>query len=122
MPESTPLRSQARTAPPLTLKLDPYPVGHALDTLGPDRLVELGVEADVLGAHRLLGELNDRLHGMGGTLLEGAAVHALVQVDGVLAGDDVLEGGALALSCLFIVNICDVSVVRDECTFLVAAC
>ena len=76
----------------LTLKLDPYPVGHALDTLSPDRLVELGVEADVGGAHGLLGELDDRLHGMGGALLEGTAVHPLVQVDGVFTGDDVLKG------------------------------
>ena len=29
---------------------------------------------------------------MGGTLLEGAAVDALVEVDGVFAGDNVLEG------------------------------
>ena len=76
---------------PLTLELNPYPVGHALDALSPDRLVELGVEADVLGAHGLLRELDDRLHGMGGPLLEGVTVHALVQVDGVFTGDDVLE-------------------------------
>ena len=94
MPGSTPIRSQAHTAPPLTLKLDPYPVGHALDTLSPDRLIELGVEADVLGAHRLLGELNARLHGMGGTLLEGAAVYPLVEVDGVFTGDNILESRA----------------------------
>lgn len=69
-------------------------MGHALDTLGPDRLVELGVEADVLSAHGLLGELDHRLDGMGGTLLEGATVHAFVKVDGVFAGDNVLKGGA----------------------------
>ena len=69
-------------------------MGHALDALGPDRLVELGVEADVGGAHGLLGELDYGLDGMGGPLLERTAVHALVQVDGVFAGDDVLEGRA----------------------------
>ena len=74
-----------------TLKLYAYPVGDRLDALRPERLVELGVEADVLGAHGLLGELDDRLYGMGGTLLEGAAVDALVEVDGVLAGHDILE-------------------------------
>ena len=76
----------------LTLKLDPYPVGHALDALRPESLVELGVDADVGRAHRLLRELDHGLDGMGGPLLERAAVDALVEVDGVFAGDDVLEG------------------------------
>ena len=69
-------------------------MGHGLDALGPDGLVELGVQADVGGAHRLLRKVNHRLNGPGSALLERAAVHALVQVDGVLAGDDVLERGA----------------------------
>ena len=77
-------------------------MGHALDALSPDRLVELGVEADVLGAHGLLRELDDRLHGMGGPLLEGATVHALVQVDGVFTGDDVLEGRARLAGLVFV--------------------
>ena len=77
-----------------TLKLHAYPVGDGLDALRPERLVELGVEADVGGAHRLLSELDDRLDGPGGTLLEGAAVDTLVEVDGVFAGHDILEGGA----------------------------
>lgn len=89
-------------SPPLTLELNPYPVGHALDTLGPDRLVELGVEANVLGAHGLLSELDHRLDGMGGPLLEGATVHALVQVDGVFTGDDVLEGRARLAGLVFV--------------------
>ena len=75
----------------LTLELDPYPVGHALDAAGPELLVELGVEADVGGAHRLLREVDDGLDGVGSALLEGAAVDALVEVDGVLAGHDILE-------------------------------
>ena len=69
-------------------------MGNALDTLRPDSLVELGVETNVLGAHCLLCELDYGLDGMGGPLLERTAVHALVQVDGVLPGDDVLEGRA----------------------------
>lgn len=81
-------------AHPLTLKLDADPVRHALDALCPKRLVELGVKTDIGGAHGLLREVDDRLHGMGGTLLKRAAVDALVEVDGVFAGDDVLEGGA----------------------------
>ena len=75
----------------LTLKLDPYSVGHALDALRPEGLVELGVDADVGRAHRLLRELDHGLDGMGGPLLERAAVDALVKVDGVFAGDDVFE-------------------------------
>ena len=77
-----------------TLKLYAYPVGNRLDALRPECLVELGVEADVRGAHRLLRKVNDGLDGVGGTLLEGAAVNTLVEVDGVFAGHDILEGGA----------------------------
>ena len=74
---------------------------NGLDALRPECLVELGVEADVRGAHRLLGELDDGLDGPGSTLLEGAAVDALVQVDGVFAGHDILEGRAcLAALCV----------------------
>ena len=75
-----------------TLELNSYSVGNRLDTTGPQRLVEFGVEPDIRGAHCLLGELYNGLDGMGGTLLEGAAVDTLVEVDGVFAGDDVLEG------------------------------
>ena len=80
-------------------------MGNALDTLRPDSLVELRVETDVVGAHRLLCEFDYGLDGMRSPLLEGAAMHTLVQVDGVFAGDDVLErraclaAGLLALSC-----------------------
>lgn len=45
-------------------------------------------------AHRLLGEVNYGLDSMGSPLLEGAAVHTLVQVDGVFTGDNVLESRA----------------------------
>ncbi len=78
-----------------TLKLDAYPVGDGLDALCPESLVEFGVETDVRGAHRLVREVNDGLDGPGGALLEGAAVDALVEVDGVFAGHDILERGAL---------------------------
>jgi hypothetical protein len=74
-----------------TLKLDANAVGYALDALGPERLVELRVEADVARAHRLLREVNDALDGVRRALLERAPVHELVQVDRVLARHDVLE-------------------------------
>ena len=64
---------------------------HALDTLGPECLVELGVDADIGGAHRLLRKGYYVLHSGGGPLLEGATVYMLVQVDGVFTGDNVLE-------------------------------
>ena len=84
-----------------TLKLHTYPVGDGLDALCPDSLVQLGVKTDVLGAHRLLGKVDDGLDGPGSALLEGAAVDALVEVDGVFAGHDILEGGArLAALCM----------------------
>ncbi len=41
------------------------------------------VDADILGAQGLDGELLDLANGTGGTLLEGDLVQALVQVDGV---------------------------------------
>lgn len=53
-----------------TLKLHSYPVRNGLDTLCPQRLVELGVNTDVRGTHRLLCKLDDRLDGPGSTLLE----------------------------------------------------
>ena len=68
-------------------------VGNSLYSLRPDSLVELGVQADVGGTHRLLRKVNHRLNGPGSVLLERAAVEALVRVDRALAGDDVLEGG-----------------------------
>ena len=76
-------------------------MGDGLDALGPKSLVELGVEADIGGAHRLLRKVDDGLDGVGGALLEGAAVDTLVEVDGVLAGHDILERGArlAALLC-----------------------
>ena len=74
---------------------------RSLDAALPESLVELGVEADVGGAHRLLREVDDGLDGVGSALLEGAAVDALVEVDGVLAGHDVLERGARLATLLF---------------------
>ena len=76
-------------------------MGDGLDALRPELLVELRVQPDVGGAHRLLRELDDGLYGVGGALLEGAAVDALVEVDGVLAGHDVLERGARLAALLF---------------------
>merc|ERR1712226_1532609 len=64
----------------------PHPEGDAPDALGPDGLVEPGVDPDILGPHLLLRELLDLLHRPGGAVLEADAVEALVHVDGVLTG------------------------------------
>jgi len=69
---------------------------HVLDPLAPELLVQLRVKADVRGAHRLLRKLDDGLDRPRRPRLEGTPVHALVQVDGVFARDDISEGGALA--------------------------
>jgi len=84
-----------------SLELNPQPVGNGLDTLRPDSLVEFGVEPHIGGPHCLLGEVDHGFDGPGGTLFEGAAVHALVKVNGVLPGNDILEGRASLAACLF---------------------
>ena len=68
---------------------------YTLNTLGPQRLVELRVETYITRTHRFLCKLDDTLHCPWCTLLEAAAVHELVQMDGVFACDDVSERGAL---------------------------
>ena len=78
----------------LTLQLHTDAVGYRLDALGPECLVKAGVKADVLRAHSALGEGHDGLDGGGCALLEGASMHKLVQVNGVLADDNVLKCGA----------------------------
>lgn len=64
---------------------------HRLDAGEPHLLVQRGVDDDIVGAHGLLGKQLDLLDGFGGALLEGGAKHALVQVDGVLARDDLVH-------------------------------
>lgn len=49
--------------------------GNALDTGFPDLLVQLGVEADILGAHSPLSEGADLLDSTRSALLESNTVH-----------------------------------------------
>ena len=51
---------------------------HALNTPRPQSLVKLRIEPNVGGAHGFLSEVDDRLYGPGGTLLEGTAMDAFV--------------------------------------------
>lgn len=67
---------------------------HALNTSLPHCLVQLRVNPNIGSAHSLLSEGNDGLDAAGRALLERLAVDVLVEVDSVLAGDDVLEGRA----------------------------
>lgn len=67
---------------------------YRLDTPRPQRLIELGVEPHICSTHCLLRKVNDRLDCPGSTLLEGTAVNALVQMDGVFTGHHVLQSRA----------------------------
>lgn len=59
--------------------------------------VETGVDAHVLGAHLLLGELADLLDGPGSALLEANLVDALRHVDGALARHHLIDRRLVAL-------------------------
>merc|ERR1712062_239008 len=72
---------------------DPHPEGDSPHSLGPDGLVQPGVDPHVLGAHLLLSKLLNLLHSTGSAVLEPDTVQPLVQVDGVLPGDDLAHGG-----------------------------
>ena len=60
---------------PLACDPDADTPWDAADTTAPDVLVELHVDPDIRGAHRLLCKLPDLLDGIGGLLLEGAAAN-----------------------------------------------
>ena len=60
---------------PLACDPDADTPWDAADTTAPDVLVELHVDPDICGAHRLLCKLPDLLDGVGSLLLEGAAAH-----------------------------------------------
>ena len=82
----------------LTLDEDADALGDALDTAGPEEVVEGGIDTVVLSAHEVVGEGADLLDGGGGALVEGAALEELAHVDGALVGDGV--GLALVLAVL----------------------
>ena len=63
------------------------------DTLGPDVLVQTGVDPHIGGAHLPLGELADLLDGAGRALLEANVVDTLGQVNGALARHDFVDRG-----------------------------
>lgn len=75
----------------LAFQTNPQSSGQATDATLPNLLVQLGVETNVLDAHCLLCELDHLLDGCRSTLLELNIVHALVQMDGVVTGNDVVQ-------------------------------
>jgi len=69
-------------------------VWNGLDTPSPDCLVEFRIQSDVGCAHCFSCKFDDGFDSPGGTLFERSTVDTLMEVDGVFAGDDVLEGRA----------------------------
>merc|ERR1719220_414407 len=63
---------------PQPRQADPHPEGDAPHALGPDGLVQAGVDPHVLGPHLLLSKLLDLLDGAGGAVLEPDPVEPLV--------------------------------------------
>jgi len=74
-----------------TLESDSYSVRNGLDALSPECLVEFGVKSNVLCSHFLLCECDDGFYSPWSTFLEGTTMNALVKMDGVLAGDNILQ-------------------------------
>jgi hypothetical protein len=75
----------------LSCESESHSVGQVLDTLSPDGVVEGGIKTDIGGSHSLEGELTDSLDCLWGSLLEGCAKDVFVQVDCVVAGNDLLS-------------------------------
>ena len=64
-------------------------LGWVSNTLGPNILVDISGDSDILGSHGLFGELLDFLDGLGCLGLEGSLVGALGEVDCVIPGDKI---------------------------------
>ena len=78
----------------LTLKLHSYTMGNRLDTPCPDLLIQFRIQPDIARAHGLLRKVNDRFDGPWSPLFEGSTVYTFMEVNCILAGDDVLESRA----------------------------
>jgi len=61
------------------------------DTARPDGLVQTSIDSHVSGAHFLFGKLANDLDGARRALLESNCMEALVQVDGALASDHLVD-------------------------------
>ena len=72
-------------------------VGKVADTLWPDELVELGIDAHIGSAHQLGDPLPDGLDSLGSLFLELGAVGQFVNVDGGVDGSFGEPGSLLFL-------------------------
>ena len=79
----------------LAAQADAYAGGGLADAGGPNVLVELGVNTDVLGSHGFFGEFLDGLDCAGSALLECRLMNHFGKMDGVIPGDEVGLGLAL---------------------------
>jgi hypothetical protein len=57
------------------------------DSLGPEELVESGVDSDILGLHLFLSVLNNLFDCLGSSLLELNSMESFMKVDGVVSSD-----------------------------------
>merc|ERR1712032_306422 len=91
----------------LALEFHPDAARHVANTLLPDLLVDGCVNADIGRLHGVDGKRTHGLDGLGRLLLEGRTVHALVQVNCVLAGNDIGRDTALLLFPSHDAYLCD---------------
>eukprot|EP00554_Chaetoceros_debilis_P003279 CAMPEP_0194097648 /NCGR_PEP_ID=MMETSP0149-20130528/57970_1 /TAXON_ID=122233 /ORGANISM="Chaetoceros debilis, Strain MM31A-1" /LENGTH=129 /DNA_ID=CAMNT_0038783677 /DNA_START=132 /DNA_END=521 /DNA_ORIENTATION=+ len=73
----------------LSRETDTDALWDGADSAAPDELVKLSINAYILGSHGLGGKLLDLLDGTWGLLLEGYLVYILVEVNGVVTGDEI---------------------------------
>merc|ERR1712048_193784 len=64
-------------------------------TLSPDLFVQFSIDSNVLGAHLFQSEFFDGFHGFGSSEFSALSVDSLVEVDGVLPGDDLFHSRSL---------------------------
>jgi len=73
---------------------DPHPEWDTSNTLGPDSLVQSGVNPDILSSHLLLSKLLNLLDSTRSAVLEANTMKTLVHINGVLPGHHLSHGGA----------------------------
>jgi len=74
-----------------TRQTDADAIRNAPDSLGPDLLVQSGVDTNVVRSHLLLGELADLLDRSRCAFLEADAMDSSMEVNCVFTGDDFMQ-------------------------------
>ena len=80
-----------------TFKFHSQTMRNCLYTLSPHRLVEFRIEANIRCTHGLLSERDDGFDCPWSTFFKGTTVHALMEMNCVLASNDVLERRTIRL-------------------------